>query len=169
MDLDILNNHIYAKGGLTVAESFSAPSGSITNAMIVAAAGISASKLQRRITVRVSQMSGLPADSGSWIVHVCRGTGTLQALECVVDTLGVSDASLAVDLRKSTGGAAFASVLTADVDMSTQAVRTVVAGTFDDDELVDGDILQIVIQASPNAGTLPQGLCVVLTLDEAAQ
>jgi hypothetical protein len=103
-----------------------------------------------------------------WL-HIVRGAaGTLVGFEAAI-AVAADDASrtIDVDLQKSTGAGAFATVCSASADFTnSSAVRTPVAATFSSTSLVDGDILQVVVTVAGGAGNQATGLTVTLTFDE---
>ncbi len=103
-----------------------------------------------------------------WLHIVRGGTGALVGFEAAI-ALGPTgaDRTITVDLHKSTGGAAFATVLSATigfVDASVERVAT--AATFASTALTDGDILEVVVTVAGAAGNQATGLTVTLTFDE---
>lgn len=75
------------------------------------------------------------------------------------------DRTATIDLQKSTGGGAFATVLTSTITFnSSSAVRVQSPAVVLDTDLVEGDVLQAVVTVGGSTGTQPQGLLVSLTL-----
>ena len=75
---------------------------------------------------------------------------------------------MTVDLKKSSGGGAFASVLTAALVInSATAVRTAVAAVLDaaKDDYAAGDVFEVVVSVS-GTGTQAQGLVVTVFFEE---
>ncbi len=102
-------------------------------------------------------------------IHTVRGaTGTIIAIEATVTTAATTPKSLTIDLKKSTGGGAFATVLTGVMTIdSTTTVRTIIAGALAATTLVDGDHLQLVIAVSGASGTQSKDLSVTVQIEEA--
>lgn len=103
-----------------------------------------------------------------WL-HLCRATGTLVSVEAVHAVLATgADRTVTIDLQKSTGGGAFATVLSTPLTFNTQstAVRTAQAATISASSLVDGDILQAVVTVDGVAGVQGQGLTLTLNVRE---
>ena len=151
------------------------PTTTVTAAMIAAAAGIETSKLDHRHLVGVRDAEGVAALTRSETVYIARAAGTVKAIEIAIDTAAVGDATVTVDLYKSTAAGAFATILTAPISItSSTVVRTATGGTLvtAGRALIDGDLLKVVI-VSNTAGTedsaKPKGLTVVVTVDEEAQ
>lgn len=146
------------------------PSNTIKNGMCAADMALAASKHIRHQSVDV-ELYG-PATSiaalTKWI-HIVRGaTGTLVGFEAAIAVLA-SDVSrtVTVDLHKSTGGGAFATVLTSTIGFTTSStVRVPVAAVINTATLVDGDILAIVVTVAGGSGTQATGLMATLTMEE---
>lgn len=144
------------------------PSGTVSASTIAAGANVETSKLVHRHSLNYNQASGASVATATVPVFIARGTTiTIRAIEAAILVAAAGAATVTVDLQKSTGGGAFASVLSSTIDFdSASVVRTVTAGTLSATSATDGDILQLVVTATAGGGTLPQGLIVTLTLDE---
>jgi hypothetical protein len=155
---------------LVVTGTLALPAGSLTNSHIAAGADIATSKLVHRHVLNYHQASGAAMADATVPLFIGRyTTGLLVAVEAAILVAAVGDSTVTIDLQKSTGGGAFATVLTATIDIdSTTVVRTVLAGTLDSTSFTAGDIYQLVIDATAGTGTLPQGLNVTVTIDETA-
>lgn len=147
------------------------PDGVIASAAKIVAGTISADRMR---DVRRSHSTELFGPSTTItaltkLLHIVRGaTGTLVGAEAVISVVA-SDASrtVTVDIQKSTGGAAFATVCTTTIDItSSTTVRVPVAAVFSSTALTDGDILQAVVTVAGGVGTQAQGLLLTLTFDE---
>lgn len=156
------------RGSTNIVGTLNVPAGSITAAGIAAGANIETTKTVHRHAVNYSQASGASVASATVPIYIARGTTvTLQAIEVAILVAAAGAATVTIDLQKSTGGGAFATVLTGTIDIdSSTTVRTAVVGTLNTTGGTDGDIWQLVITATAGGGTLPQGLIVTLTLDE---
>lgn len=74
------------------------------------------------------------------------------------------DRTVTVDLQKSTGAGAFATIMSTPVELNdTNAARLAVSGVIADVDLIAGDIIQVVVTLGGSSGTLAQGLLVSLT------
>jgi hypothetical protein len=103
-----------------------------------------------------------------WLHIVRGGTGALVGFEAAI-AVPADDASrtITVDLHKSTGAAAFATVLSATIGFTNGSVaRTATAATINTTALTDGDILEVVVTVAGGAGNQATGLTVTLTFDE---
>lgn len=94
--------------------------------------------------------------------------GTIVAIEAFI-AVAATDVSRAVtvDLHKSTGAAAFATILSATIGFTNvSAVRTAVAGTVSSAALVAGDILKAVVTVAGGGGVQAKGLTIRLIVNE---
>lgn len=72
-----------------------------------------------------------------------------------------ADRTITVDLQKSTGAGAYATILSATIGFTNvSAVRTMVVGTFSNTALVAGNILRTVVTVAGAAGAQATGLSV---------
>jgi hypothetical protein len=154
--------------------SLDLPANSVVNASVVAGAGLAASKLQHQHAIRYSQ--AVVADTvidETMVVHICQGAGSVEAVEVVSAVAPLADTDFfTVDVQRVRGGAAL-SVLTAVItynNTNAPANWTIITGTIDGavDDLLDGDMLQVIVDATDNGSTNASGLCVTITIREAA-
>jgi hypothetical protein len=159
-----LEGDTFVRGALS-AKTLAIPPGTITDAAVSASAGIAATKVVHQFPARVSQASGSAVVTRTELVHVVRGaTGAVTGFEVACAVVPTSTDTVVVDLQKSTGGGAFASVLSSTITLnSASTVRTAYAATISAASLVDGDVLQVVVTAT---GASCQGLAAVATLRE---
>lgn len=151
----------------------SLPAGCVDNTAVKAGASgnyVAASKLQHQQNVHYTQENGTTIATEKKEPYIQYGaTGTLLAVEVAnTGTVGSGGGmSVTVDVLKSTGGGAFASVLSAVVTINASTtIRTAVAGSISGgtNALVAGDILQVSVTATAGGGTLPKGLSVNLVI-----
>lgn len=75
-----------------------------------------------------------------------------------------SDRTVSVDIQKSTGGGAFATILTAPIAIThTTTILTALAASLASASVVAGDILQLVATVAGSAGAQAQGLGITIT------
>lgn len=159
-------------GGRLIALQFTPPTGSITNAAITGSAGnyVDASKLVHRFDLGYAQVPGTAVVAETRDLRIIRGlTGTISSVEASVTGAIATggDRTVTVDLQKSTGAGAFATVLSGVITLnSSSTLRAVSTATISSASVVDGDILRIVIAVAGAAGSQAQGLCVSVTLQE---
>lgn len=142
--------------GLLTANDFSAPAGSLTNAMIVSSAGIEATKLEHQYTLVYAQESATTAADESRVIHAVYGqTGDVIRFECGCVVANIGNSTVTFDLKKNG-----TSILTAPAEVnSTHAARELVAGTLTPTvpTLAADDVLEVVINATAGTGTLGKG------------
>lgn len=143
----------------------------LTNQHIATAAGITAQKLQHQKTVSVEL-----AEAGSAVLAITKlltssvSTGTLRSFEAtiVVQATG-ADRTVTVELLKSTGGGAFATVLSTTVDITDSTVILVpTEATIDASKttVADGDIFEITVVVVGVQSAQAKGLVATLVFDE---
>ncbi len=157
------------RGSTVITGSLRVPDESIPNTAIPAGADIEDSKLRHRYVFVHSQEDGSAVADAEQLLHIERATGSVIAIEAVIETAAAGDAEVEIDLEKGNAGSAFASILTSPITITNStAVRTVVTGTVDTQALADNDVLKLTVDATAGGGTLPQGLLVVVTIMERA-
>lgn len=167
--------NLHVAGQLS-SQTQSYPAGSITDAAIAAGATgayITRTKVhhQQNIGVELYGPTTTVAALTKWL-HIVRGAAaTIVAFEAAIAVVATgADRTITVDLQKSTGGGAFATVLSATCGFTNgSTVRVPVAGTISSASLVDGDILQTVVTVAGAAGAQATGLTIGLTLAEEPQ
>ncbi len=143
-------------GGTLTPKNMNLPAGSVTNAAVAAAAGLSASKLEHQHQPCYAQESDTTAAAEDFVLHVIRGvTGQVTAFDagCVVANIGA--AVVTVDLHKNG-----ATVLTAAITIdSGDAAYAIVEGTIDpnEEDLVVDDVLEVIVTVAAGGGTLGKG------------
>lgn len=157
-------------GPVVLLSTVTMPDGAIGNADIEAGAAIAATKLQHQFPLHLSVSGTVAAVTN--IVHVARGAGTLVSVEAVAATVPTGtgcDYTVTCDVKKSTAGGAFATMLTTtavidDGETDLTPVAAVVSGS---NTYVDGDLLEIVVTVAGSVGTQATGLCVTAFVYEA--
>jgi hypothetical protein len=145
------------------------PNSSIKNQMIVGP--IDASKVTRHESVNVqlfgptTTVTALTQD-----IHIVRGvTGTLLAIQAAIcGTIATgADRTVTVDLQKSTGAGAYATVLSSTVGFTNVSVlRTAVSGVLSGTSVIVADILRLIVTVAGAAGAQALGLVVTVTMEE---
>lgn len=174
MPRNITDGDLVVTGALA-AGSMIIPASSIADSQVSPTAGIQAAKLQHQHAINYSQASGTSVVTETRVVHTVQGaTGTVLAVDVTPDAVpsngGGDDKQYTVDVKKSTGGGAWTSILTGVLTVSkTDTARTVKHATLSGTPaLVDGDALQVIITASGSTGTQAQGVNVTITTRETA-
>lgn len=148
----------------------SLPASSVGNAQIPAGAGIDYTKVNHLFTVDRQLFEPATAIAAKTeLLKIVRGAaGVVVAFQAAIATNPTgADRTVSVDLQKSTGGGAFATILTAPIQFTDVSVdRTAVAAVISNTALVAGDILQAVVTVAGVAGAQAAGLVVSLTQAE---
>lgn len=155
---------------LAVTEGFSAPNGSITNAMLDSSEPIDGSKVQSRIHKQVYQPTGTDVVTTTTKLHLAYAAGEVVALQIrprLAPTGG--DKMYVVDLKKAADGSnTYASVLSFVTTIAAGAaddtiVSATVAGSGAYDE---GDEFDLIVTASGATGSQGQGLLIQTVFQE---
>ena len=145
--------------------------GGLTDDDISANASIDAGKvgqqfaIDRQLFAEGAAITALASE----LLHIVHGeTGVIAGFEAIITTVATgADRTANIDLQKSTGGGAFATILTGTIlfnDSST--ARTVVPAVLSNAAVVDGDILRAVVAVAGSADAQAAGLAVTLSLEE---
>ncbi len=139
------------------------------NKDIGANAGIAAQKTlhQKTISVELAEAATEVAAIDK-LISTHNATGTLQAIEgtIVVQATG-ADRTVTVDLHRSTGGGAFATVLSTTIDITDSTTILVpTAGVISTAAVADGDVYKLVCTVAGVASAQAKGLVVTLIFDE---
>lgn len=145
------------------------PAGCVGNSEVATNAGISASKLIHEISKCSPKASGTDVTAGTEMIHTAKGSGSISAFKVAVDTAPTGgDKAYTVDLKKSTGAGAFATVLSAVVTVnSSSTTRTVYSGTVSSATYAAGDIFEVVWAVSGSTGSQGQGALAEVFFEEA--
>lgn len=163
MAVSRIEGDLYVYGNLS-SKTVTLPDGGITNAMIAAATGIDATKVDHQHRGIFSQPN-TTATSETKIVHVCYGaTGTVVAFKAGSIVANIGAATVTLDLKKN-GATILSAVITLDSANTTYVVE---AGTINSAALVAGDVLTVVTVATAGGGTLATGLFAAVTVNEDA-
>lgn len=148
------------------------PAGSIGNDAISSATSdmIAADKVihQFPLNAELAESSTAVANITKLIHTVNGATATIVGIEATVVTVATgADRTISVDLKKSTAGGAFATVLSATCDFTDASTAlTPVAGTVSSASLVQSDLLELVVTVAGAAGNQAKGLLVTVFLRE---
>jgi phosphoribosylpyrophosphate synthetase len=103
-------------------------------------------------------------------VRCCNATGTLLKFSAAItETIATgADRTVTVDLHKSTGAGAFATVLSSTIGFTSSSVLLTKSNAgFSDTAILSGDILKVVVTVAGGAGNQALGLVTELILYEA--
>lgn len=162
----------YHVAGVITCEGFVPPTNSITNNSLVANAGVETSKLVHRHLINLRQAPGSAVVAATYDIHIARAAGVLRAIEAVITGTVASgaDRTITIDLLKSTGGGAFASVLSPTLVLdNTNVVRVLETGAINTTAFVDGDLYRVTVAVAGSAGNQADGFSILITIDENAQ
>lgn len=153
------NEHFWS-GNHTFSGNVYFPDGAIDDQSVKSAANLSHTKLQHRIGVRHSQPGTVVAAAEN--VYCAYAPATVVSFKCEIDTIATgADREITVDVKKSTGGGAFASICTPKVLDDGSTARTVYDITLTGTPtLVEDDVLQVVVTVTGSAGAQGIGLMV---------
>ena len=164
----IIEGDFVFNGNVAVVTGFVPPDGSITNAKLPAAAGIASAKVIHRFSESIELYGPTTTIAAlTKLLRIARRGGTLVSLQAATTVQASGDRSVTVDLQKSTGGGAFATVLSSPLSIpQATAVRTAQTATIASPTFVAGDIFQLVVALGGSSGTYPQGLIVTVDVDQ---
>lgn len=157
---------------VTFTDTVQLPDATIKKEHVEASAGIEATKLQQQYRLGYAQAEGSDVVSETKPIDIClAGNVAIVAVEvCPITAPTGGDKQYTVDVEKSTGGGAFATVLSSVVTVSSSSTdRTVQAGTVSVTTAAQGDLFRVVVTASGSTGSQGQGLIVTLTIREDAE
>lgn len=144
-------------GTVTIA-ALNAPASSITSSQISGV--IDADKLERRQSVRYSQLNGANNVAARTVVKIMSAAGTLLSVQCRNTTAASGTDKTTVDVKKNGS-----SILTAPIDLNLAAGTAVQSSSsFTSAALADGDVLEVVLTLT--GANVGQGVAVQVDLDE---
>lgn len=155
-------------GRWTFAGVVDLPASTIDEAALKPGALIPAAKVVARFAKDHRQAAGADVAAKTELIHIAGYAGIVKSVEAAIDSAITGDNTVTVDLKKSSGGGAFASVLTAALVInSATAVRTAVAAVLDaaKDDYAAGDVFEVVVSVT-GTGTQAQGLVVTVFFEE---
>lgn len=154
-----VNGNLYPK-------TFTPPAGCITNAAVIAAAGIDASKLEHRYRPFLAQVHGSAGTTERRAVHqVIGATGTINSVRAMLSVAPIGNSTHVIQIKKN-GTNILSTAITLDSG-NTAFIDETDTG-FTSAALVAGDVLEVDVTATVGTGTLGQGLHVMIDLDEDA-
>ncbi len=150
-------------GDVSFARAPTLPSGSITDA-----AQNSANTYPVKSTY--SQPTGTAIVAGNAALHVAGNTGTVRAVYAAITGLIATggDRTVTIDVKKSTAGGAFATILTGTIGFTNgSTLLTTTSGAITTTAYSANDIFQVVVTVAGAAGNQAQGLVVTVHFNEA--
>lgn len=144
--------------------------GGLRNRDIASGASVEASKVIQHYAVSrlLTTVSGTTVTALNVPLHIVSvNASEIIAFEAAIMGAITGDYTVTVDLQKSTGGGAFATVLSSTIEFDTAvSVRTALPAVVSDEVLTEGDILSAVVTVSGSSGAQATGLLVSLTLQD---
>ena len=162
--------------------SVTLPDGSVDNDAVAAGAAVEASKLQHQHVIHYSQATAADTITDeSRVLHICQGVGSVESVEVTSEVAPDADTDfVTVDVNRVRAGVSH-TVLTGDITYNNTNAKAgaggdvdgnygIVEGTIDGDydDLADNDIIEIDVTHTDNGGTNASGICVNITIREAA-
>ena len=160
----VMDLHI---AGRLSADTLTLPAGAVTSEKITGP--IDAEKLGTRYHLEDFQVPGTPIVAKTKDLRIMRASGAVLDIDAVLTGALADDASrhVTIDLQKSTGGGAFATMLTGVIDLTMSAtLRVATGGTLASTALAAGDVLRAVTAVSGGSGNQAQGLQITVTVSE---
>lgn len=165
MATSTIQSDVYVNGNL-YPKTFTPPANCITNAAVIAAAGIDATKLEHRYRPSYAQPHGSAGTTVRQAVHqVVGATGTINSVRAMLSVAPVGAATHVIQIKKN-GSNILSTAITLD-NANTAFIDETDTG-FTSTALVAGDVLEVDVTANAGGGTLGQGLHVMIDLDEDA-
>ncbi len=165
---------LQVSGNLSVLGTFAPPAGTIDNAAVKAGATgnyILATKVAHQgVGIGGSLELVGPTTAITAITRhlfMAKGAGTLASFGVWLTTASTVDGTVTVDLKKSTGAGAFATVLSGTIGLSTAtAPLTLIPGTITSAAYIAGDIFEVVTAVAIGSGNQCKGLGIQLACRE---
>ena len=161
------NDH-YVTGLWTFTGTIELPANSVEDQQVKVGTQVASNKLIHLHKAIHTQSQAGDVVTAREIVHVCKFAGTVEYVQVAIDDAPTGgDKAYVVDVRKSTGGGAWATILSASVSIGSSATsRTISNPTVSSASLVAGDMLAVVVTASGSTGTQGRGLNVTVAVSE---
>jgi len=165
MATDRIENDLYVSGNIAC-RTFTPPASSITNAAVIAAAGVDATQVEQRYKPAYAQPHGSAGTTVRQAVHqVIGATGTINSVRAMLSVAPIGAATHVIQIKKN-GSNILSTAITLD-NANTAFIDETDTG-FTSTALVAGDVLEVDVTATAGGGTLGQGLHVMIDLDEDA-
>lgn len=141
---------------------------SIGSSAIDASNPIVASKLYHRHAAFYSQATGSSVAAATETLFIATADCVVNSVRVFVDTAPIGVKTFTVDVKKSTAGGAFSSILSSVVTIdSGDTNRSVSVGTLSGTPtLIATDVLQVVVAVAGASGTQALGMGVRVEIDE---
>lgn len=166
-DYQIVPSNMHVQHTLSCG-TFSPPASSIGSAAVNASEPIVASKLYHRYKPRHSQATGSSVAAATENVFIATADCVVNNVRVFVETAPIGVKTFTVDVKKSTAGGAFASILSSVVTVNSSTTnRSVTVGTLSGTPtLIATDVLQVVVAVTGSSGTQALGMVAQIEIDE---
>lgn len=144
------------------------PASTVDENDLKTAALLPAAKLVTRFPKDHRQVTGTAITAKTEHVHIAKFAGIVKSIEASIHAAITGDNTVVIDVHRSTGGAAFATILSSALTINSgTAVRTATAATIDaaKDDYVAGDVFAVIVTVA-GSGTQAQGLNVTVFFEE---
>ena len=154
-------------GNVAFLKSVSLPSGSVNNADIVAGANIADTKINHRRQYDLAQDLGTVSTTQAKAFPIYN-TQTILGVLVQIAVVPTGDHTVVVDVKKSTGGGAFASILSSayTINSTSTALTVYYPALSGSPSLAAGDILELSITAAGSTSTQGQGATLSVVVAE---
>jgi hypothetical protein len=100
-------------------------------------------------------------------VWAANADGEIVGVDVFIEGAATGDRTATIDIKKSNGGGAYATVLSSPVTVnSSTAIRTAVPATIASAAYVAGNSFEVVVTVGGSTGTQPTGLLVMVYIRE---
>jgi hypothetical protein len=151
--------------GTLSCDAFTAPSNCVSDDAITSTANIDPDKCINRFRIpAISQAHGSAGTAERKTFYRARANATINFCSCYFSVAPTGDSTHTVKLKKNGSD-----ILSADIVLNSS--NTAYTGDeeqtgFTSASLVAGDVLEVAVTVSAGTGTLGQGLCVDVEVDE---
>ena len=167
-----LENDYQFPGEVVFTGTVTMPSGAITNDEVNAGAAIAHTKMQHRYQALSVQGSTADVVAKTEMIYYAYRPATVLSGYVVIDSKATSTGrTVVVDVRKSTAGSTWATILTGTLtkNSTNTTSRTAYALTLSGTPtLIQGDKLQTTVAVTGSTGVQAKGLLVAINLAEDA-
>jgi hypothetical protein len=156
-------------GGASFPGGATFPNGSVDDASVAVGAAIDEAKVNHRKQAIYTTGAAVEAAAATQVVYCAYRSCTVLGVKGVAVTAAAGgDKKATIDVKKSTAGGAFASILTAAFDLPNGGTDLVpVDGTLSGTPtLVADDLLEVVVTVSGSTGTQNEGVSVFIDFYE---
>ncbi len=164
------NEDIHVRADLT-AETVTAQAGQFSSAWLTPSGQIDTPNVVYQFPVCYSQPINATVANASVDVFIATEVCNLASFKVFNSTAPTGDRSFTVDLQKSTGGGAFATILSAVITRnSSDTDRTTETATISNAALIAGDVLRVVVAyTAGTTGTVPLGVAAQIMVEQNGQ